>query len=153
MNNPGLPYAPPLSYGPGLPPSPAVPDNGFGTAALVLGIVSLVLAISVVLGLVLGVLAVIFGAVGRAKAVRGVASNRGQAMAGLILGALGLAASVAMLVLVLNLPDEEEHGDDRYGDDPDVTDVTYRAAGPSGAPGGYAAGASARGPLVPAASR
>ncbi|MGK5641305.1 DUF4190 domain-containing protein [Streptomyces sp. URMC 126] len=166
---PGLPYGAgpppgpgPLSYGPvppygPLPPqAPAVPDNGFGTAALVLGMFSLLLSVSVVLGLVLGVLAVTFGAVGRAKAVRGVASNRGQAVAGLILGALGLAASVTVLVLVLSLPDDEEHGDERYGDDPDVTqvsDVTHRAPGGSGAAGGYAAGAACRGPLMPSASR
>ncbi|MFI0736513.1 DUF4190 domain-containing protein [Streptomyces sp. NPDC021100] len=146
----------PAYYGPMAPMAPAVPDNGFGTAALVLGIVSLVLAVSVVLGLVLGVLAVIFGAVGRAKAVRGVATNRGQALAGLILGALGLAASVAVLVLVLNTPDDPSHDDDHYVDDPDVTeisDVVYRASGTSGAPGGYAAGASGRGPLVLPASR
>ncbi|MGI5340361.1 DUF4190 domain-containing protein [Streptomyces sp. CA-181903] len=154
---PGYPGGPglPVYHGPVAPMAPAVPDNGFGTAALVLGIVSLVLAVSVVLGLVLGVLAVIFGAVGRAKAVRGVATNRGQALAGLILGALGLAASVAMLVLVLNTPDDPSH-DDPYGDDPDITeitDVTYRASGPPGAVGGYAAGASGRGPLVPSASR
>ncbi|MER5785215.1 hypothetical protein ABT104_26410 [Streptomyces mobaraensis] len=152
---PGFPGGPglPVYYGPVAPMAPAVPDNGFGTAALVLGIVSLVLAVSVVLGLVLGVLAVIFGAVGRAKAVRGVATNRGQAVAGLILGALGLAASVAVLVLVLNTPDDPAHDDDHYVDDPDVTeisDVAYRA---SGASGGYASGASGRGPLVPAASR
>ncbi|WP_171170367.1 DUF4190 domain-containing protein [Streptomyces sp. I05A-00742] len=163
----GSPYAPPhpaygrIPYGPdayGRPGPPygqgwaavpaAVPDNGFGTAALVLGIVSLVLSVTMIFGVVLGVLAVIFGAVGRAKAVRGEASNRGQALAGLILGSLALVASVLVLVLVINSADSESE-DERYDDGPDVTDVSYQAQGY----GGYATGLPASGPLVLSASR
>jgi hypothetical protein len=57
-----------------------VPRNGMGTAALVLGILSFLC------GWILGLLAIIFGAIGIARANRGEATNKGMAVAGLILG-------------------------------------------------------------------
>jgi heme/copper-type cytochrome/quinol oxidase subunit 2 len=70
-----------------------------GVAALVLGIIAVVLFMTHVFAIVLGVLAVIFGGVGRGKASRGEATNGGQALAGLILGAVGIVAGAVVLVL------------------------------------------------------
>jgi Domain of unknown function (DUF4190) len=72
--------------------------NGFAVASLVLGIVGVVLTITIVLGLICDVLAVIFGALGRTKARDG-ADNGGLATAGLILGLVGLGLLVGIVVL------------------------------------------------------
>ncbi|MDF3294199.1 DUF4190 domain-containing protein [Streptomyces silvisoli] len=91
---PGYPYAAWLH--------PA-PRNALGTAALVLGIVGTVAAVTcfgVVLGLPLGVLAVVFGLIGRRRARRGEATNGGQALSGTILGAAAIAVSIAVIALV-----------------------------------------------------
>jgi hypothetical protein len=79
--------------------------NGSGTAALVLGIVAVVLCWSVVGGIVLGILAVIFGIVGRGRANRGEATNRGSATAGIVTGVIGIilaGALIAFGVSILN---------------------------------------------------
>jgi hypothetical protein len=65
--------------------------NGFGVAALVLGIIGLVFSWVPVFGLLLGVLAAIFGAVGYGKA-RG-----GMAIAGVVLGGITVVIGVVML--------------------------------------------------------
>ncbi|MET9734002.1 hypothetical protein ABZZ79_26120 [Streptomyces sp. NPDC006458] len=89
-------------YGwPGLPP---VPSNGMGTAGLVLGIIADVVFCVWPLAIVVGILAVIFGAVGRGKAGRGEATNPGQALAGIICGVVGIALGVGFGVLVLAGP-------------------------------------------------
>jgi uncharacterized membrane protein len=67
-----------------------------GTAGLVLGIIGVVLCWSP-LGIILGILAIIFGSVGLSRAKRGEATNRGAATAGLVLGIV----AVALLVLLL----------------------------------------------------
>ena len=97
------PYPP---YDAGYPyagwPHPA-PRNGLGTAALVLGIVGTVAAVTclgVPLGLPLGVLALVFGIIGRRRVRRGEATNGRQALAGSILGVIALLVSIAMIALV-----------------------------------------------------
>ncbi len=81
------------------------PRNGVGTAALVLGILGLVLAILVLpapLGALLGLIAVILGIVGISRVNQGVADNRGQAVTGLVTGAIGLILGVVIMVSVGN---------------------------------------------------
>ena len=75
------------------------PQNGMGTAALVLGILGLVGCLG--LTVLLPLLATIFGALGRKKAKEGLANNGGQATAGLVMGIIGLA--IGSLYWVLNL--------------------------------------------------
>ena len=70
--------------------------NGLGVAALVLGILGLLGAIAVVPGVLLGVLAVVFGVIGRTRAKRGEATNGGLAVAGVVLGVLALLASAVL---------------------------------------------------------
>jgi hypothetical protein len=100
------PYGQPGSGGPGSAPGgyPAPgygygdayrpPRNGLGVAALVLGILGLLIAwvpVFGILGLLLGVAAVILGFLGRGRAKRGEATNPGAALAGIILGFLAVA--------------------------------------------------------------
>lgn len=80
------------------PAQPARPRNGLGTAALVLGILALVTSWTVFGGVVLGIVAIVFGIVGRGRARRGEATNNGSATAGLVLGTIGLLLSVALVV-------------------------------------------------------
>lgn len=78
------------------PEAPAVQPrrNGMGTAALVLGVVALTLAILVIFFPIagfLGLLAAILGGVGMGRANRGEADNKGHAVAGLVTGLIALA--------------------------------------------------------------
>ncbi|MEA2486073.1 MAG: hypothetical protein QOD46_1184 [Actinomycetota bacterium] len=77
------------------------PRNGMGVAALVIGVLALVLAILVIffpLAGILGLIALILGAIGMARASRGEATNRGQALAGLITGLIALLIAIALTV-------------------------------------------------------
>ncbi|MFC5953652.1 hypothetical protein ACFP51_03835 [Streptomyces pratens] len=82
----------------GMPPQPA---NGMGVTGLVLGIISAVVFCFWPLAIGLGVLAVIFSALGRGKAARGEATNPGHALAGLICGWAGILLGACFGVLVL----------------------------------------------------
>lgn len=76
-------------------PNPGVaPQNGMGTAALVMGILQFFC-----LGTIGSVLAVIFGKIGMNKADQGLANNRGVAKAGFILGIVGLALTAVGLIV------------------------------------------------------
>lgn len=83
-------------------PPPAQARNGLGTAALVLGILSLPAILTIVLGILFGLLAVIFGIIGQRRARRGEATNAGVAVAGLVTGAIGLVVSVVLIALGLS---------------------------------------------------
>lgn len=108
-----VPYGYPGAGGHGYPPGPgaagyygwpgmqAMPSNGMGTAGLVLGIISAVVFCLWPVAIVVGVLAVIFGAIGRGKARRGEATNPGQALAGIICGAVGVVLALVMVALVI----------------------------------------------------
>jgi hypothetical protein len=96
---PGRPGSyPDPGYSTGTPPGQQR-GAGMATAALVLGIVALVLCWTVIGGVVLGLLAVIFGAIALRRASRGEAEGRGRALAGLITGALGIVAAVALVAI------------------------------------------------------
>lgn len=131
---PGLPPAPapaPGGYGyPGYPAGsygwtgmPMAPQNGMGTAAMVLGILSICLfCLYGVVSLVLGILAVVFGIKGRRRAERGEATNHGQAQAGLIMGVIGIIVGVAVIVLLLVI------GISAFNEDSSSTDPYYGSA-------------------------
>jgi hypothetical protein len=98
-----------------------------GTAGLVLGIIAVVLFCAWPLAIVLGVLAVIFGLIGRAKARRGEATNPGQALAGVICGAVGVVLAVALIVFIAVVSNYDDDSDDPFGDDGFSTSlVTHR---------------------------
>ena len=96
---------PPAGAGYGGPPTArpptARPRNGMGTAAMVLGILALVLVVLIFfspLGALLGLLAVIFGILGVLRANRGEADNRGQALTGLVTGAVALVVGLLLTI-------------------------------------------------------
>lgn len=99
----GPPYGGPGYPAPGYPmygvPMP-MPRNGLGTAALVLGILGVVFCWAYVVGPVLGILAIIFGGVGLSRVHAGQATNRGSALAGLILGIIAILAFVILVLLL-----------------------------------------------------
>ncbi len=111
-----VPYGYPGPVGYGYPPGPgaagyygwpgmqAMPSNGMGTAGLVLGIISAVVFCLWPVAIVVGVLAVIFGAIGRGKARRGEATNPGQALAGIICGVAGVVLGLGMVALLIVAP-------------------------------------------------
>lgn len=78
---------------------PIAPQNGMGVAALVLGIVGLVFCLGY--SIILPLLAVIFGAIGRKKADQGLANNKGMATAGFVMGIIGLAIGSTWIILSL----------------------------------------------------
>jgi uncharacterized membrane protein len=89
MNAPGNPLAP--------------PRNGFGVAALVLGLLALVSSWTIIGGIGLGILAVIFGVLGRGRARRGEATNGGFAVAGIVLGVIGALVAVVLIALAMSM--------------------------------------------------
>jgi hypothetical protein len=117
MNGPvnprdGEQYRSPRTYGantprdsqaPGYGTPPARPRNGFGIAALVLGLLALLLCWTIVGGIVFGIVAVIFGLLGRARARRGEATNGGMSVAGTVLGVIGLLLTIGLVALGVSL--------------------------------------------------
>jgi membrane-bound ClpP family serine protease len=74
-----------------------------GTAAMVLGIVAVVLVILILfspLGAFLGLLAVIFGIIGIIRAGRGEADNRAQAVTGVVTGAVALLVGLFLAISI-----------------------------------------------------
>ncbi len=83
------------------------PTNGMATASLVLGILGVVFFWTVWLGLILGALGIIFGALGRGKAKQG-APNQGLATAGLTLGIIAVVGSVLFFLLIVSAVNNSE---------------------------------------------
>jgi hypothetical protein len=103
------PYQPQPAQGPpgGYPtagyPAARPRRNGMGTAALVLGVVAIVLVLLLLfspIGAFLGLLAVVFGIVGIARANKGDADNRGQAVTGLVTGGLALLLGIFFTISI-----------------------------------------------------
>jgi hypothetical protein len=72
------------------------PKNGIGIAALVLGILAVLTGFFLIGGL-LGLVAIVLGFIGSGRAKRGLATNRGMAITGIVLGLVGVLVSVAVL--------------------------------------------------------
>lgn len=81
--------------------------NGFGIAALVLGLFALLLSWTIIGGILLGLLALIFGFLGRGRAKRGEATNGGMSIAGVVLGIIGILIAVGLVAIgtsIINSP-------------------------------------------------
>lgn len=117
----GLPPAPPLGFP---PPPPALPSNGAGITALVLGCIAVTTGFVFFLfwlTAILGIMAVVFGIVGVNRARNGVASNKPMAIVGTVLGGVGIALSVVGLVLTVFLVGEVKKGIDEEAKDRDTS--------------------------------
>jgi hypothetical protein len=86
----------------------SAPKNGLGIASLVVAIVGL---LTVFGGILLGIVAVILGVLGRGRAKRGEATNGGVAMAGIVLGALSIVVSIVAIALAVVFAKEVGAGD------------------------------------------
>lgn len=83
------PAPPPPGYGDQGRPQVGEPRNGLGLAGLVCGIIAVALSLIPVLNVFtwpLGILAIVFGAIGWSRVNKGQATNKGQAITGLVLG-------------------------------------------------------------------
>jgi len=83
-------------------PPPAPATRGLAVAALVVGIVGVVMSFTVVFGFVLGATAIVLGAIAIGRARTG-AGGKGMGVAGLVLGGVAIVFSVLMIVFVANL--------------------------------------------------
>ena len=95
------------AYG-GQQPGQLQSGNGMAVAALVLGILALVLCWIPLLNWVLAVLAIIFGALGIGRGKR-VGRGGGMAIAGLVCGVIGGLIGVALVVLVVQAKTAAQH--------------------------------------------
>ena len=84
-------------YAPPSPAAPARPKNGLGTAGFVLGLVGLVFAFIPLIGVVawpLVIIGLILSLVGLSRVRKGVATNKGLAIAGIVCSAVGLVICI-----------------------------------------------------------
>lgn len=79
---------------PAVPAPSSQPQNGMGTAALVMGILQFFC-----LGIIGSILAIVFGKIGMNKADQGLATNKSAAQWGFWLGVVGLILSVIGIVI------------------------------------------------------
>ncbi|MFE9458272.1 DUF4190 domain-containing protein [Streptomyces californicus] len=82
--------------------------NGFAVAALVLGLLACLFFWTIVGGLLLGLLALIFGIVAALRTRQGRAPRRVMAIVGTVFGALGLIGSAIVLVAAISVFDSQE---------------------------------------------
>lgn len=89
---------------PTMPPAPpAQPRNGLGTAGFVLGLVGLLFSFVPFVGVIawpLVILGLIFGIIGIVRARNGAATNKGLAIAGTALSAVGLVVCIIWMAAV-----------------------------------------------------
>ena len=97
----GQRFVDPLGISPGTPSGAGRPTNGAATAAVVMGSIGVAIAwipFIVVFGAVLAVLALVFGIIG-IKRSRSAGVGRRASIAGIVMGSVGIAASVVGVIL------------------------------------------------------
>ena len=85
--------------------------NGPAIASLVLGVLALPSVLFLWVGIVFGLVALALGLIGRGRVKRGEASAKGAATAGVVLGTLAVASSVALIATVYVL---DQRNQDAY---------------------------------------
>ncbi|MCC3762880.1 DUF4190 domain-containing protein [Glycomyces sp. TRM65418] len=115
-----------MSYPPAPPPAaepaPAKQSNGFAVAALVLGLIGLIVfswipGINLLTAIPIGILAIIFGIIAIVKSKSRGGKGKGMGLAGLILGVLAIAAAIVMNVVLVDAVKEqcEDPNSEIYG--------------------------------------
>ena len=84
------------------PRTSAPPSNGPATAGMVLGILGVALFWLPVIGFVMAIIAVVLGGVGLSRSNLG-GGGRGQAIAALVLGVLGIILPILVFAAILNV--------------------------------------------------
>jgi hypothetical protein len=97
-------------------PAPATaPRNGYGTTALVVGIVGLVFCWVPVFGIILAGVAILFGILALGRVKRGEATNHGHGVAGVVLGSIaaliGIIVTAATFSVAAHTATAIHHGD------------------------------------------
>lgn len=105
--DPSYPGQPTAGHAPYAAQGPA-PTNGFAVAALVLGLIACLFFWTVVGGLLLGLLAIVFGIIAALRTRQGRAPRRVMAIIGAAFGALGLIGSAVVLVVAISVLDSQE---------------------------------------------
>jgi hypothetical protein len=125
----GQPRYPPPRYGP-----PQVTQrNGMGTTSLVLGILAILLAFIPFIGFAsypLAILGIVFGLVGLRRVGKGLASNKGVAIAGLITSLLGFVLVIISTVAYVGAINAGVQGVNNSLNA--VHNVTYKASSSTG---------------------
>jgi hypothetical protein len=129
----GRRFVDPLGVAPGSQQPQVRGGNGIATAAMTCGIIALLLAFIpfiVVIGIVLGILAIVFGIRGLRRS-RAVGRGRGFAVAGIVTGVLAMLAAIVGVVLsvllyrtVVDFVEPGEHAVDAVTCTFDVRDAT-----------------------------
>jgi hypothetical protein len=123
--------------------APERPSNGLGTAGFVVGIIGLVFSFIPIIGVVawpLVILGIIFSAIGISRASKGRATNKGLAIAGLVVSIVGLVMCILWVAVLNKAADDVEQEANREavivyevsGDAANV-DVTYTTFGDTSA--------------------
>jgi hypothetical protein len=97
--NPPPYYGPPQGGYPGSPQQP--PQNTQGLVGMILGIAAIPLLCCFYLGIPLGIAGGIVSWLGLQKANQGVATNRSQAMAGLICSIVAVALGIVGIIIAI----------------------------------------------------
>ena len=96
---------------------PDAPKNQVGVASLILGVASLATC-WLMIGVPLGVAAVVAGDIARARVNRGEATNRRVAIAGIVLGIVAIVAGLAAVGYYAWLDSKDPDWFQRCVDDP-----------------------------------
>lgn len=81
--------------------------KGLAIAALVLGVLALLSSLTIVGGIVLGLIGLVLGFIASGKAKRGQADGRGMAIFGIVLSVLGIIISVLLVAGALSFLNSE----------------------------------------------
>lgn len=73
--------------------------SGMAVAALVLGLLALFGSITVVVGILFGLVAIILGFIASGRAKRGQGGGRGMAITGIVTGFLGVVLAIALVAV------------------------------------------------------
>lgn len=85
-------------------PAPvAAGGSGMATAAMVLGVLAILTCWTVWGGVLLGLLAIIFGVIAARRASRSVGTGRGRAVTGIVTGAIGLLLSIVLIAVGVSI--------------------------------------------------
>lgn len=86
---------------------PSRGGSGMAVAALILGLIALLGSITVVVGILFGLLAIILGFIASGKAKRGQGGGRGMAITGIITGFLAVVIAIALVAIGASLLNSE----------------------------------------------
>lgn len=98
--------------------------NGMPIASLTTGalsLISILLLKSLPIAIVLAVVAVVVGFIGMRQVKKGIADRRGFALAGMIMGAVGIVLSVVLLILSYRVYNDCKH---KIGHSPSQKELT-----------------------------